>query len=643
MSRPQSISPPYRAAPIPQGQTPTSHAKRRRRNESNGTPSRERFPGESRGSGSRTPPVIYQGHDRPYEDQEWQEDEYSHKRSQASNVPRRFTGEGQEGWTYHLEVIQQPQRARACGFGNKDRRPLSPPPIIRLWIRTASGAVVDPSTIDPRFMILMVDLWSADQQQERNVVMHPVSAGVSRMESPSMNQVDLPPVAGPSSRPSTGTSRPMSGSSAGISSWSSGSWRQPPYHSPAPPPHVIPYPHESPKPPYHRDNLLASPANVRSPHSGWSSTRPPPPPPFHRTKSYGDKKVEQAADPPRPKTAPSPQHPLSSQSQVKESNPPLHSSDTPKSQISLPPLSSIAEERPPTAAGLTLPALQAKDQTPYRPSSSSSSLWNRPRTGLTDASTAATDYTVGSRPISSSSSSWFTPMEQGGNKDRPSSSWSEMRPWSSGLNMSVTRPSSSAGPVPTIGVGIAPPSPHSSQFAYSAKFPDHHWPPTPGSLVYNQAMHPDQPYGGANASPWDNERSRYLPTTSAQPAAQYSRVLVGKVTATCHKLQDEEDKPGLYFFAADLGIRTEGTFTLRMMMTDITSLMNPEVLLGAKAPVLAETFSEPFTVFSAKRFPGVIPTTNLTKVFASQGVKLSVRETKKGGGGGEEAEDDDED
>ncbi|KAL0253774.1 hypothetical protein I308_101150 [Cryptococcus tetragattii IND107] len=26
---------------------------------------------------------------------------------------------GQEGWTYHLEILQEPLRARACGFGNK--------------------------------------------------------------------------------------------------------------------------------------------------------------------------------------------------------------------------------------------------------------------------------------------------------------------------------------------------------------------------------------------------------------------------------------------------------------------------------------------------------------------------------------------
>jgi hypothetical protein len=44
---------------------------------------------------------------------------------------------------YSLEVGQQPVRARMCGFGDKDRRPLTPPPCVRLRVRFAdSGADV---------------------------------------------------------------------------------------------------------------------------------------------------------------------------------------------------------------------------------------------------------------------------------------------------------------------------------------------------------------------------------------------------------------------------------------------------------------------------------------------------------------------
>lgn len=43
------------------------------------------------------------------------------------------------------------------------------------------------------------------------------------------------------------------------------------------------------------------------------------------------------------------------------------------------------------------------------------------------------------------------------------------------------------------------------------------------------------------------------------------------------------------------------------------------------APVLASVFSEPFQVFSAKKFPGVIESTQLSKCFALQGIKIPIR------------------
>ncbi|CAG8582752.1 8876_t:CDS:2, partial [Scutellospora calospora] len=44
-------------------------------------------------------------------------------------------------WKYDLEIVQQPVRARACGYGNKDFRSISPPICIKLNISTSSGPV----------------------------------------------------------------------------------------------------------------------------------------------------------------------------------------------------------------------------------------------------------------------------------------------------------------------------------------------------------------------------------------------------------------------------------------------------------------------------------------------------------------------
>lgn len=58
-----------------------------------------------------------------------------------------------------------------------------------------------------------------------------------------------------------------------------------------------------------------------------------------------------------------------------------------------------------------------------------------------------------------------------------------------------------------------------------------------------------------------------------------------------------------------------------------------------KSPVLASVFSQPFQVFSAKKFPGVIESTPLSKCFASQGIKIPIR---KDGAKGEPRDDDGE-
>lgn len=44
-----------------------------------------------------------------------------------------------------------------------------------------------------------------------------------------------------------------------------------------------------------------------------------------------------------------------------------------------------------------------------------------------------------------------------------------------------------------------------------------------------------------------------------------------------------------------------------------------------KCPVLAWSYSEPFQVYSAKKFPGVIETTDLSRSFAGQGIKIPIR------------------
>ena len=91
---------------------------------------------------------------------------------QAKAEPKAMFFSGIKGeYRYELRVEQQPQRARMCGFGDKDRRPITPPPCVRLIItHKDTGQEVDPDTIEGNFFILQVDLWDRDATREVNVV-----------------------------------------------------------------------------------------------------------------------------------------------------------------------------------------------------------------------------------------------------------------------------------------------------------------------------------------------------------------------------------------------------------------------------------------------------------------------------------------
>lgn len=77
-----------------------------------------------------------------------------------------------------------------------------------------------------------------------------------------------------------------------------------------------------------------------------------------------------------------------------------------------------------------------------------------------------------------------------------------------------------------------------------------------------------------------------------------------------------------------------------MNFVNVGSPSSTQSLNNGTAPVLASTFSKVFQVFSAKKFPGVIESTQLSKCFATQGIKIPIR--KDGPRGNTRDRDDDD-
>ncbi|RFU25519.1 hypothetical protein B7463_g10808, partial [Scytalidium lignicola] len=141
-----------------------------------------------------------------------------------------------------------------------------------------------------------------------------------------------------------------------------------------------------------------------------------------------------------------------------------------------------------------------------------------------------------------------------------------------------------------------------------------------------------------------------MPVSQTQPTGMFTRNLIGSLSASAFRLTDPDDRIGIWFVLQDLSVRTEGSFRLRFSFVNVgannnsnnssgtgngnnngnsntnkNSATQSSIVNTGKAPVLASCFSDVFTVYSAKKFPGVVESTHLSKCFATQGIKIPIR------------------
>lgn len=109
-------------------------------------------------------------------------------------------------------------------------------------------------------------------------------------------------------------------------------------------------------------------------------------------------------------------------------------------------------------------------------------------------------------------------------------------------------------------------------------------------------------------------------------AESYTRNLVGAAVASASVLKDEQDKWCTFFVFQDISVRTEGVYRIKLMFVNLE--VSGRVGTGV-AEALAETYTDPFTVYSPRRFPGMLDPTPLSRKLASQGIKIPVRNDKK--------------
>ncbi|KAH6625865.1 velvet factor-domain-containing protein [Boeremia exigua] len=111
-------------------------------------------------------------------------------------------------------------------------------------------------------------------------------------------------------------------------------------------------------------------------------------------------------------------------------------------------------------------------------------------------------------------------------------------------------------------------------------------------------------------------------TALIQPDRRTTRRLMGQLVASPSVAKDEHDHEGCFFCFPDLSCRTHGRYRLRFVLMRIDP-MNLHV--GGSSPILTEVMSDVFTVYTAKDFPGMRPSSALTRALKLQGCNIQVK------------------
>ncbi|KAH8122780.1 hypothetical protein FP744_10004525 [Trichoderma asperellum] len=117
---------------------------------------------------------------------------------------------------------------------------------------------------------------------------------------------------------------------------------------------------------------------------------------------------------------------------------------------------------------------------------------------------------------------------------------------------------------------------------------------------------------------------------------QHQRRLMGSLVSTPFVGQDENGKEGCFFCFSDLSCRTPGSFRLKFTLMMIDPGRAGSV---RHFPILAEIKSEPFKVYSAKEFPGMVASSSLAKRLKEQGCIISIKKGNDRGRGLRNPED----
>ncbi|KAG0265973.1 hypothetical protein DFQ27_000223 [Actinomortierella ambigua] len=109
------------------------------------------------------------------------------------------------------------------------------------------------------------------------------------------------------------------------------------------------------------------------------------------------------------------------------------------------------------------------------------------------------------------------------------------------------------------------------------------------------------------------------------PQGQYARNLVGGVAVYGQLANDLENELQMWFAFSTISIRTEGFFTIRFCLTELSTQGQPQPM----SPILYTTYSDRVHVQSPKRFQGTCDNNALATHLNKQGIRVPTRKDEK--------------
>jgi hypothetical protein len=163
----------------------------------------------------------------------------------------------------------------------------------------------------------------------------------------------------------------------------------------------------------------------------------------------------------------------------------------------------------------------------------------------------------------------------------------------------------------------------------------------------NGPVDPDEiryPFNVVHCTLW-SEDGNSDETALTNSDKRITRRLMGTLVSSPFVGLDEDGKEGCFFCFPDLSCRTHGKYRLRFVLMRLEpSDLQPD----GYTPIITHCMSEVFTVYTAKEFPGMRPSTPLTKALKRQGCAISVKKGNEkavgqaGGSGKDDGSGDDD-